>query len=141
MKYLSLIVFLIALQWTWSFSHRPSNISESAHVGIQVDLKKIISDYITENLPTSRNLKFEKFWSEQLKKNVVKASFVYSFDDEDQESGNARVVIEGYAILNRDSKVDETFDYWNLDELYILNNKIDFKDPMLIDLQKDGTKK
>lgn len=141
MKYLSLIVFLIALQWTWSFSHRPSNISESAHVGIQVDLKKIISDYITENLPTSRNLRFEKFWSEQLKKNVVKASFVYSFDDEDQESGNARVVIEGYAILNRDSKVDETFDYWNLDELYILNNKIDFKDPMLIDLQKDGTKK
>jgi Co/Zn/Cd efflux system component len=141
MKYLSLIVFLIALQWTWSFSHRPSNISESAHVGIQSDLKKIISDYITENLPTSRNLRFEKFWSEQLKKNMVKASFVYSFDDEDQESGNARVVIEGYAILNRDSKVDETFDYWNLDELYILNNKIDFKDPMLIDLQKDGTKK
>jgi Co/Zn/Cd efflux system component len=141
MKYLSLIVFLIALQWTWSFSHRPSNISESAHVGIQSDLKKIISDYITENLPTSRNLRFEKFWSEQLKKNKVKASFVYSFDDEDQESGNARVVIEGYAILNRDSKVDETFDYWNLDELYILNNKIDFKDPMLIDLQKDGTKK
>ncbi|MBK8202071.1 MAG: hypothetical protein IPK68_07050 [Bdellovibrionales bacterium] len=141
MKYLSLIVFLIALQWTWSFSHRPSNISESAHVGIQSDLKKIISDYITENLPTSRNLRFEKFWSEQLKKNKVKASFVYSFDDEDQESGNARVVIEGYAILNRDSKVDETFDYWNLDELYILNNKIDFKDPMLIDLQKDGIKK
>lgn len=141
MKYLSLIVFLIALQWTWSFSHRPSNISESAHVGIQSDLKKIISDYITENLPTSRNLRFEKFWSEQLKKNKVKASFVYSFDDEDKESGSARVVIEGYAILNRDSKVDETFDYWNLDELYILNNKIDFKDPMLIDLQKDGTKK
>lgn len=141
MKYLSLIVFLIALQWTWSFSHRPSNVSESAHVGIQSDLKKIISDYITENLPTSRNLRFEKFWSEQLKKNKVKASFVYSFDDEDQESGNARVVIEGYAILNRDSKVDETFDYWNLDELYILNNKIDFKDPMLIDLQKDGTNK
>jgi Co/Zn/Cd efflux system component len=141
MKYLSLIVFLIALQWTWSFSHRPSNISESAHVGIQSDLKKIISDYVTENLPTSRNLRFEKFWSEQLKKNKVKASFVYSFDDEDQESGNARVVIEGYAILNRDSKVDETFDYWNLDELYILNNKIDFKDPMLIDLQKDDTKK
>lgn len=141
MKYLSLIGFLIALQWTWSFSHRPSNISESAHVGIQSDLKKIISDYITENLPTSRNLRFEKFWSEQLKKNKVKASFVYSFDDEDQESGTSRVVIEGYAILNRDSKVDETFDYWNLDELYILNNKIDFKDPMLIDLQKDGTKK
>lgn len=141
MKYLSLIVFLIALQWTWSFSHRPSNISESAHVGIQSDLKKIISDYITENLPTSRNLRFEKFWSEQLKKNKVKASFVYSFDDEDKESGSARVVIEGYAILNRDSKVDETFDYWNLDELYILNNKIDFKDPMLIDLQKNGTKK
>lgn len=141
MKYLSLIVFLIALQWTWSFSHRPSDISESAHVGIQIDLKKIISDYITENLPTSRNLKFEKFWSEQLKKNVVKASFAYSFDDDDQESGNARVLIEGYAILNRDSKADETFDYWNLDELYILNNKIDFKDPMLIDLQKDDTKK
>jgi hypothetical protein len=62
MKYLSLIVFLIALQWTWSFSHRPSNISESAHVGIQSDLKKIISDYVTENLPTSRNLRFEKFF-------------------------------------------------------------------------------
>ncbi|MCB0386971.1 MAG: hypothetical protein KDD43_16375, partial [Bdellovibrionales bacterium] len=107
MKYLSLLVFLFAMQWSWSLVHDPSNVSEHIHLGIQDDLKRIISEYIQENLPSSKNLRFERFWTEAIKQDRVKASFIYSFEDDTEVVGPARVEIEGYAILNRDSTTDE----------------------------------
>ena len=133
MKYLSLLVFLFAMHWSWSLVHDPANVSENVHLGIQDDLKRVISDYIQENLPKSKNLRFERFWTENLKKNQVKASFIYSFEDNAESVGPARVEIEGYAILNRDENTDEEYDFWNFDELYILNNRIDFKEPLRVD--------
>jgi len=133
MKYLSLLVFLFAMHWSWSLVHDPANVSENVHIGIQDDLKRVISDYIQENLPQSKNLRFERFWTENIKKNQVKASFIYSFEDNAESVGPARVEIEGYAILNRDSNTDEEYDFWNFDELYILNNRIDFKEPLKVD--------
>ena len=139
MKYLSLLVFLFAMQWSWSLVHDPSNVSEHIHLGIQDDLKRIISEYIQENLPSSKNLRFERFWTEAIKQDRVKASFIYSFEDDTEVVGPARVEIEGYAILNRDSTTDEEYDFWNFDELYILNNRIDFKEPIRVNGQgEDG---
>lgn len=135
MKYLSLLVFFFAMQWSWSLINDPSNVSEHIHVGIQDDLKRIISEYIQENLPNSKDLRFERFWTESLKKNQVKASFIYSFEDDSEGTGPARVQIEGYAILNRDAATSEEYDFWNFDELYILNNRIDFKEPVRVNTQ------
>ncbi len=135
MKYLSLIIFFVLLQWSWNVSHRPAKIGEDIHIGIQDDLKKFIENYIKENLPTARNLKFDKFWTETIKKDKVKASFSYSFEDQEEKTGPTRVQIEGFAVLNHDTsenEKNEKFDYWNLDELSILNNNIDFKDPLQI---------
>lgn len=140
MKYLSLLVFLFALQWTWSFSHQTALISESVHLGIQEDLKAIIGDYIVENLPTAKNLKFNKFWSEKINKDRVKASFSYSFDDSSEESGSARIDIEGFAILNRKVVAEADSDDWTLDELNILNNRINFEDALQINGRPEGSK-
>jgi len=139
MKYLSLLAFFFVMQWSWSLIHEPSNISEHVHMGIQDDLKSIIAEYIQKNLPNSKDLRFERFWTESLKKSQVKATFIYSFEDRAEEVGPVRVKIEGYAILNRGLATNEEYDYWNFDELYILNNHINFKEPVKISTEKDNS--
>lgn len=139
MKYLSLFLLLAILKWSWTFSHHPLDVSESVHIGIQDDLKRIIEEYIQENLPSAHDLKFKRFWSEQIKEDQVKATFAYSFADQSEGSGSTQVEIEGYAILNHEKKGDEKFDYWNLDQLSILNNKIDFKEPLQINLHPNDS--
>lgn len=101
------------------------------HVGIQEDLKRLISSYIQENLPNSKNLLFDRFYTESVDDNKVKASFTYSFEDEDEQVGQARVEIEGYAVLNRGQETNETLE-WTFDELVILNNQVDFKEPLKV---------
>lgn len=138
MKYLSLGLIVLAMWWTWDLSSHRDEVSEAVHVEIQDDLKQLITDYIQKNLPQSKNLRFEKMWSEKVKENQVKASFVYSFEDENEEVGAARVEIEGYAILNRDLKPNEKEDIWTFDELNILNNHIVFKDGITVKPASDG---
>ena len=68
----------------------------------------------------------------------VKASFIYSFEDTGEKSGNTRVEVEGNAILNKGSKNDSEVETWNFDELYILNNKVEFQDPMTVNLNDES---
>ena len=127
MKYLSLIALLAALVSSWSLVHKKSDLSEGIHVGIQDDLKGIITDYIQKNLPQSKNVEFERMWTERIGQDKVKASFIYSFEEENEEVGPARVNIEGYAILNKQAAEPNRANVWSFDELYILNNNLVFQ--------------
>ena len=51
MKFFGVLIFIIAMNWTWGLVHESSSLSEGVHVKIQTDMKTIISDYIAENLP------------------------------------------------------------------------------------------
>ncbi len=137
MKYLSTILFLAAMYWTWGLVTHDRPISEQVHVSIQDELKRIISDYIQQNLPNSQNLRFEKFWTESMDDNKVKATFTYSFEDSNDQVGAARVSIQGYAVLNRAKETSDSLE-WSFDELVILNNHVDFHDPMKVS-PGDGT--
>ena len=132
MKYLSLFVLFLLVSLTWQLANEPVDISEEIHMGMQEDLKKIITQYIKENLPKSKNLKFERLWTEKTKKDQVKATFTYSFEDEGEDVGPARVKIDGYAMLNRSLVEDGEYEVWNFDELYILNNHIQFQEAITI---------
>jgi hypothetical protein len=131
MKIVSVIFFALALTGTWMAAHAKKPVSESVHVGIQNDLKRIISEYVQKNLPESKNLRFEKFWTETVKKDQVKAYFLYSFVDTTEDGEPAEVEINGSAILN---KIEETAENstWSFDELQILDNKVSFNEPIQI---------
>ncbi len=68
----------------------------------------------------------------------VKALFVYSFEDEVDSQGAAKVEIEGHAILNKRPDETKDFEVWSFDELYISNNQVEFKEPMLVSPVKDS---
>ncbi|MCB9025820.1 MAG: hypothetical protein H6625_05850 [Bdellovibrionaceae bacterium] len=137
MKYLSLIILLLLVRWTWNLSQQVVVIPEETHLSLQDDLRTIITNYIQENLPSSQNLKFERMWTERATDNQVKATFAYSFDDPGEDTAPARIMIDGYAILNRKQQDDGEFEVWNFDELYILNNHIQFEEGEAITVQPE----
>jgi hypothetical protein len=133
MRYVSLVFIVFVMWWTWAVIRTPSTLSEDTHVGIQDDLKRVITDYIQDNIKDVKNLRFEKFWTQTLKGDKVKATFAYSFEDGDASSDKtARIGVEGHAILNRTHDKGSEFDVWSLDELYVLNNRVTFKEGVTI---------
>lgn len=135
MKIVSVFVFAIALAGSWKLAYSARPVSETVHMGIQDDLKRIIGEYIQKKLPNSKNIKFEKFWTETVKKNKVKAYFSYSFEDASETSGNVKTEIEGYATLNKVSE-DEKEITWSFDEIQVKDNHVEFLNPIKI---KAGT--
>lgn len=131
MKIVSVLVFAFALVGTWALVHNPRPVAQSIHVGIQADLKNIIAEYVQKNLPESKNLRFEKFYTETINKSKVRAVFTYSFEDKTEEGEPAAVQIEGEAILNKTEETPETVT-WSFDQLTIQDNKVTFSDPIQI---------
>lgn len=131
MKIVSVLVFAAGLICSWLLVRTPAQVSETMHVGIQNDLKNIITEYVQKNLPGSKNLRFDKFWTETVKKDQVKATFVYSFEDPSAENGDTTIQIAGSAMLN---KGEETADSvtWNLNSLNIKDSHVDFQEPIQI---------
>ena len=138
MKYISLLVLFLVVYWSWGFQNMTLAVSEETHIDLQEDIRNIITEYIQENLPASQDLKFERLWTENITDNQVKASFSYSFNDPGEDIGPARVLIDGYAILNKKITDDEEFEVWNFDELYILNNHIQFEEGESITVQPES---
>ncbi|MCB0415331.1 MAG: hypothetical protein KDD50_13430 [Bdellovibrionales bacterium] len=142
MKFLNILLLLIVLTFTWKSFTGGMIVPEDVHVDLQDGIKKIITNYISEELPSADNIVFHKFWSESLGENKVKASFVYSFEDMDQD-GKSRTMIEGYAILNKDLRVnennDEEIEYWTFDELYILDQYIEYKEGLAVSVDPTST--
>lgn len=131
MKVVSVLIFAVALVGSWVLVHEQRPVAESVHIGIQNDLRNIITEYVQKNLPSATNLRFEKMWTETLKKDRVKANFVYTFEDSDAEGEPALIEISGSALLN---KVNETPEMatWSFDQLQILDNKVQFSEPVQI---------
>lgn len=131
MKIVSILVFGLALGGSWMLVHSKKPVAESVHVGIQNDLRRIITEYVQKNLPQSQNLRFEKMWTENVNKDKVRAHFVYTFEDRTQNNEPALVEINGSATL---TKVDETSEMvtWSFSELQILDNKVNFSEPIQI---------
>ena len=131
MKIVSVVVFTLALIGSWALVHAKKPVAESVHAGIQSDLRNIITEYVQQNVPESQNIRFEKLWTEALSKDRVEAKFVYSFEDVDANGEPVVVEITGTALLNKAEESAEMV-VWNLDELRILGNTVNFTEPIQI---------
>jgi hypothetical protein len=104
MRYLSLGVFILMMYFSWHLIEAPAAVPEATHVLIQEDLKRIISEKIQEDLPAAADIKFDRFWTENLKGDRVKASFIVSFDVPENTNEEAtRHGIQGQYILTFDA--------------------------------------
>lgn len=131
MKIVSVLVFALAMVGSWVLVNSKKPVPESVHAGIQTDLKKIIAEYVQKNRPESKNLRFQRFWTETLNPTKVRATFMYSFDDTAENGDSAEVILEGTAILNKIQETPEMIT-WSFDELKILGNTVNFSEPIQI---------
>jgi len=138
MKIVSVVLFAVALIASWRLVHVTPPVPEAMHVGIQNDLKNIIAEYVQKSLPNSKNLRFEKFWTEAVKKDKVKATFVYTFEDPSQDNGNTEIEITGTAMLDRGEETSDNVT-WNLNQLNIQDSAVQFEEPIHITADKGET--
>jgi hypothetical protein len=131
MKYVSLVLFTIALAWTWNLVHSKSDISFETHSGIQEKLAALITDTIKAKRPTASEIIVEKIWTEVLSSEKVKAFFVYSFKD-NTESGMVTSEIHGDAILERKGATAEGDDHWVLSDVHASSDAIQFDDATIV---------
>lgn len=106
MRYVSLLIFILAMGLTWRMVETPAAVPEATHVLIQEDLKRIISEKIAEDLPSAQAIQFDRFWTQNLKGDRVKASFLVSFDLPDSKEP-ARHGIQGQYVLTFDAKTGQ----------------------------------
>lgn len=139
MRYLSLLVVITLMGWTWSVAKRPNVLPENTHLVIQEDLRRVITEHILEAVPSAKSLQFDKFWTETLKENQIKASFTYSFEESGTSADStARVGVSGFAILNRSKDEDSDYDVWNLDDIKFTDNSLVYKEGTIIKPSEGG---
>lgn len=135
MKFLNLIILVLILSWSWAVIQKKPLMHQEIHYSIQSELRTLIESSIKSQLPSAQNVQFTKFWTENLGSKKIKASFLYSFEDAATETADqAELSFEGYAILNRSAEAsgNEDVELWNLDELKIENNTIEYNNGVVI---------
>ena len=133
MKFISLIILFLILAVTKVSFKGDMDVPQNIHADIQNDIKRLIVDYVEENLPSASNIKFHKVWTQKINKNKIKALFKYSFDDSNQNTRSTRVAIDGFAHLNKQANEStEDNEVWSFEDLQITNNSIEYKDGIKI---------
>ncbi len=118
MKYIGILGFLLALNWTWCLALNDNNVSLDTHTSIQEQIIGLISESIAESQDKVTRVKFETIWTELLSDKKMRASFSYVIlDDKDQ----GQDAINGYAVL---FMIDE--ETWTVDKVVSSNADIEF---------------
>lgn len=146
MKLLSIVVFTLALVWTWNVIHSTPNVTFETHTGIQEKLADIITQNLKHKKPEASDIQVEQVWTEVIGKDKLKAHFVYSFKD--ASNGNSvRSQIFGEGILEKqtttgsansatanagtDSK-DETKEHWQLSNIKANSDVMVFEEGLVV---------
>lgn len=123
MKILSLVLFIVALVWTWNLTHRIDKVPYSSHEGLQAEIAVIIEEAVRRKRPNMQNFLIEKVWTETIDDDRVRAEYTYSFvDGDDLEASQS---ISGELTLKR-MKQSNTDEVWQLEKVQTTNESLTF---------------
>ena len=125
-NFLSLIIFIIALAWTWNVIHSSQAIGFETHSGIQTKLADLIKETLAAKKPNAKDLSIVRLWTETLSENKVRAVFAYKFVDISEGGEALEQVIEGEAVLHREPSDEANVDKWTLQSVRTTNDIVTF---------------
>ena len=137
MKYISLIVFVAALIWTWHLVNRESVVSFETHSGNQEKLGNLITETIKTKRPNASEIKIQKIWTEAVDENHVKAFFIYTFKD-NSDAGLVTSEIKGEGLLEHQPADGSGNDRWSLTKVHTSNDAIQFDEALIISGSASG---
>lgn len=133
MKYISTIIFALALAYSWHLVHREVPISAQTHEELQQIWLDGLKERILQVKPQARNIQIIDIRSEALNENNVKLSFTYQFQEPDEDPNQlVTQKIESEAFLARSKTAAAGSNEWDLVKLKIETVEMDFKDGVLI---------
>jgi hypothetical protein len=134
MKYISTVILLAVIFWSWTAVNAPSAVPLVTHVGLQDNLKEIIKTKIHDMLPNANQIVFSQMETRTLTDTQVEATFSYSYKEKSAgtEPG-VKTTLSGRAILNQHAvpapDKNEPVEYsWSFDKLEMNGQVIDFDD-------------
>ncbi len=136
MKFVALGVLLLVLVWSWRGTQRPGDVPSAIHMSLQTELQQFIQKYISENVPSVKNIRFHRLWTKPIDVDTVDAQFEYSFSSLAEGEGTAKTILAGSARLNRVPGDDPAQEGWSLARVQIDDQTIEFEEGVLI--RSDG---
>lgn len=136
-KIISLIVFVVALIWTWNIIHNSQSIGFETHSGIQEKLAELIKQTIASKKPESKDLQVTRLWTEPMNDNKVRAVFAYKFTEPAEDGESTEQSIEGEAILHREVSDNKDVDKWTLQSVKTTNDVLIFSEGSTITPQAE----
>ena len=64
MKYISVLIFVLLMVWTWSVSQRPSTVELREHKQVEANLEEFIRNAIVKQLPNVKDIIFRQLFTE-----------------------------------------------------------------------------
>lgn len=140
MKFLSLILFIVALVWTWGIIHSVPKVSFETHVGIHDNLAVFIQEALAARKPEAKDFQIHRLWTEETKpeNGELKAHFTYSFAE---EAAKTRTTIQGWALLEAIKEVDgqpvEPGTRWKVKEVQPTSDSVTFEEGTTVKAKED----
>lgn len=96
MKYLSLIVLLGLMIWTFNLSSSQNEVPVATHVNLANELKAVMTDYLKQNVAGIQNIQFHHLYTEsKANKNRLTAFVKYSYESPLSETQVTKEIREG----------------------------------------------
>jgi hypothetical protein len=133
MKYVSTLIFAVALACSWNLVHQESAINFETHAAIQLKLVDVIRQAVLEMKPAATDIQIVDISTKPIDDHRVKAFFSYKFQEPDAESGElTEQQITGEATLSRNKGVDPNQDHWVMEKVITKTGEMAFKNGLVI---------
>jgi len=129
MKYVSLILIVFSLGFTWHLAHLEDPISIKVHRELQVAVTEVIQAAVTQQLPNAKEFHFSRLFTQTINPDTVQTFFGYTFKEAGEGEEQTERNIEGTATLIRD-RDDRT--KWVLEDIKVDQAAIEFHEGTVI---------
>ena len=133
MKYISTLIFALALVYTWNLVQQQPPVDFGTHAALQVKLGEAIIQTIQEMKPQATDITLLKVSTVTIDPDTVKARIAYKFNEPDTTSGEiVEQQIEGEVTLKKATQTDSEREMWAIENVSTSTGAITFKTGLVI---------
>jgi hypothetical protein len=133
MKYISLIVVLVLMSWTWSIATAERDFSLDQHRELEAQVENLVTEQISQKYPTATEIKFQQLYTEVIHpKREIHVHMKYSYDDATTGGDKTSQGFERVLIL-----VSNDGENWTTSGQDVQSQEIEFKEGLHISTKSD----
>jgi hypothetical protein len=132
-QFVSLIVFIGTMIWTWSLFNSDAAVSLETHAGIQSKFITLIEKSVRTSAPTVTGFEILSMHTKNIDDRQVSAHFSYRYKEQLTEGESATQVLSGEARLVRALSEDPESDRWLVQSVKTEGQQVDFQQGLTVD--------